>query len=115
MRAQKLLNFSKTVNGQFNHSTRDAYRNCYNKAIEYYKRALKHSRTPRDKARMYLLITQVYMLLVPRCNEKEAKSKNMNKCIAYLNQCMLICSDFDEQILNDIEQQIKSLLVRQVI
>ena len=49
----------------------DKIKYCYMKAIANYKQALKHSKSPKDKARVYILIGQAHMCLAPRLYERD--------------------------------------------
>ena len=55
-KAHKVLQSGKNQMVCWNFQSRDSLKYCYLKAIDYYKKAMKHSRTERDKSRVYLLI-----------------------------------------------------------
>ena len=55
----------------WNFASRDSNKFCYMKAVDYYKKALKFSRTPRDQGRIYVLIAQTLITLTPHIYERE--------------------------------------------
>ncbi len=73
------------------------------KAINSYKKALKHSKSERDRARVFILIGQAHMCLAPRLFERDARGKAISKACYYITQCMEISNDFDSKIKKDLE------------
>lgn len=71
MKAKKVLTAGKNQMVCWNFTSRDQIKYCYLKAIDYYKKALRHSRTSRDKGRIYVLIAQTQISLTPKLFERD--------------------------------------------
>jgi len=85
------------------------------KAINNYKKALKHAKSDKDKARVFILIGQAHMCLAPRLFERDQRGKAISKACFYIKQCMEITPDFDSKVKKDLEDQLKFLMVRQIM
>lgn len=54
------------------------------KAINNYKKALKHAKSDKDKARVFILIGQAHMCLAPRLFERDQRGKAISKACFYI-------------------------------
>lgn len=112
MQAYEVIQRTKSNHHMYVFNCKDFVRGCYRKAADYYTRSLELSRNAWDRARCCIQLTYVHMHQVARAYDKEGKIRTIQKCLMYLAQCMQHTKDFDSKIRRELEEQLRSVLIR---
>ncbi|CDW72644.1 UNKNOWN [Stylonychia lemnae] len=111
VKAMKCLNYSREMKSV----TKDQIKYYVNKAISYYRKGFDHSTTDQLKAKLHVLIAECHMELCPKQYEHDLKGKQIAKACESLKNALAISTDFDDQVTDDYEPKIKSLIQKQLI
>ena len=109
-----MLDSTHAGNYLLNYASNDSIRYCYIKAIDCYKKAIKHSRNNRDRARVYYLIAKSQIDLTIKLLDRDQKSKSIQKACFYINLSIQQSDDFLPKVKQDLEESLKSVINKQI-